>query len=101
MASEVPGLRPMPTRRGPPPSLSSWGVHRHPWLTLGDLAKETAAGPGPPRARGPGPGCSLLLKPQGVLSQGPWNVEVPPSLPVPALPRGQPGTEPPEITRSG
>ena len=24
MASEVPGLRPMPTRRGPPPSRSSW-----------------------------------------------------------------------------
>lgn len=45
-----------------------------------NLAKEKAAGPGWPGARGLGPEPFLLLRPQGRLSQGPWNVEVPPSF---------------------
>lgn len=93
-----PGTEPLPNRRGPPLSpLSglSLNIHGLPW---GHFAKETATGTGPPSARGLGPGHCLLLRPQGCLTRVPgmWR-----SLPAPALPRGQPGTEPPEITRSG
>lgn len=51
-----------------------------------NFAKVVASGPG--WCQGPELGCTMLLRLQGVLSQGPWDIEVCPSSfpPSPSLP---------------